>query len=143
MFLLGAIHRRIELDKRRRQLGLLAVADMDRPDTPISNGWTTLLRPLGTILPWARRDDVDRRPRRPGDRQTEHGDDHEHDGAADRRGRGLDDLERRRQECQFQIAPAREPDAGNGTTRAEASFISALPTFASADMLACRRCSAA
>ena len=101
---LGTAHGRIELDKDVVGIDALAVADMDRTH----DAGLERLDGLGTAArnDLARRhgDDVDRADARPGQRDAEHGDDREGDGAADRRRGRLDDLECGRQKREFVLS---------------------------------------
>ena len=142
MLLLGPVDRGIELDQH------VAGPDALSPSrtriartTPTSNGCTTLLRPVGTILPCA----VAMMSTWPNQAQAsatqKRGDDDVADRAADRRGRRLDDLQRRRQErrargCAAAGRRRKRHDAGGGLHRGSAAL-------ATPDMSACRRCSAA
>ena len=115
MVALGGVHRRIELDQHVARLDRLAVLTWIARTTPVSNGWMTLVRPLGTILPVAEAT----MSIVPQDAQASaSAEEHAIDGrdrAADRRRRRLDDLERRRQERElFAASVAR---SRNGTTR--------------------------
>ena len=111
---LGTAHGRVELDEDVAGLDALTVADMDRAH----HAGLERLDDLGAAArnDLARRDgdNVDRADTRPGQRSAEHGDDGERNGAADRRGRRFDDLERRRQKGEFVLstlyAPLRKGD---------------------------------
>ena len=57
---LGGVHGRIELDQHVARLDLWPSRTWIARTTPVSNGWMTLVRPVGTILPGGGGDDVDR-----------------------------------------------------------------------------------
>src|SRR5262249_56849838 len=98
MVALGLVHGRIELDQHLAGLDALPIAHMDRAHHSGLERLDDLGAPAGDDLSRCRRNDVDLAERRPYERQAEHGDDGYADGAANWRGRRLDDLERRRQE---------------------------------------------
>ena len=79
---------------------------MDRT-TPVSNGWITLVRPLGTIFPVA---DATMSIV-PAEAQISATQNKRYNGrsdrTADRRRRRFHDLKRRRQKCELFAAPAR------------------------------------
>src|SRR5215831_6560229 len=101
---LGTAHGRVKLDKGVAGPDALTVADVDRThhsglkrlDRFGSAGRNDLARRHG--------DNVDRADARPGERNAEHGDNGESDGAADRRRGSLDDLECGRQKREFVLA---------------------------------------
>ena len=101
---LGAAHGRIELKKDVAGTDALAVADVDRTH----HAGLERLDGLGAAArnDLARRhgDNVDRADARPGQRNAENGDDGESNGAADRRGGSLDDLEGGRQKREFVLS---------------------------------------
>ena len=83
--------------------------------TPVSNGWMTLVRPLGTILPVAEATMSIVPHQAQTSAAQNSSDDRDRDRAADRRRRRLHDLERRRQERQLLAAPvARAPERNDG-----------------------------
>ena len=81
--------------------------------TPVSSGWMTLVRPLGTIFPVAEATMSMVPQAGPAQRGAEQQDDDRRDGAADRRWRRLHDLERGRQERQLFGAPLRRTPKRN------------------------------
>ena len=101
---LGTAHGRVKLDKNVAGPDALTVADMDRThyaglkrlDRFGSAGRNDFARRHG--------DNVDRADARPGERNAEHGDNGESDGAADRRRGSLDDLECGRQKGEFVLS---------------------------------------
>ena len=101
---LGPAHGRIELDKDVAGLDALAVTDMDRTHDAGLERLDGLGAAARNDLAGRDGDNVDRADARPGQRNAEHGDDRGRDGAADRRGRRLDDLERRRQKREFVLS---------------------------------------
>ena len=72
-----------------------------------------MTRPLGTIFPGRGSDDIDMAESCPDQRQTEQRDDGRANRATNRRRRGLDDLQRRRQKGELVVFAA-FPFAGNG-----------------------------
>ena len=99
MLSFGGVIGRVEFDQHIAGLDLWPSRTWIALTTPVSNGWISLVRPLGTILPGA----VATMSTLPSDAQTSATQKTAMmvaaDRAADRRGRRLDDLERRRQEA--------------------------------------------
>ncbi len=104
---------RIELHQHLAGLHRLAVMHMDRADDAGLEGLQHLGAAGGDDLARSRRDDVDGAETRPDERHHEEQGNGAGDGAAHRRGRGLHDLQRRRQELKLGAAPARRPRQGN------------------------------
>ena len=77
---------------------------------PVSSGCTSLVRPLGMILPGATATMSTVPSAAQASREAGHRDDGDGDGAADRRRRRLDDLQRRRQEGELVRASGSEGD---------------------------------
>jgi hypothetical protein len=110
---LGAVHGWIEFDQHLANFYGLAVADVDGAHHAGLERLDQLGATAGDDLARRRRHDVHGAPCRPAERQAEEADDGGADGAARRRCRCFDNLERRREERGLIVAAAsdllREP----------------------------------
>ncbi len=125
--LVGLVRGRVDLDEHIAGNNGLAIRDMDGPHHA---GLERLdqLGPAGRDDPPRRGgDDIDMTDRGPGEREHQERDDGCGNAPADRRGRGLDDLQRRGQEFQLVAARARDAPRQRDNGRGGLSGLHATP----------------
>src|SRR5262245_27053542 len=101
---LGTAHGRIELEKNVASIYLLTIADMDATHDACLERLDCLGAAARNDLAGRHGDNVERADARQGQRNAEHGDDGESDGAANRRGGSFDDFEGGRQELELTLS---------------------------------------
>src|SRR5262249_26077756 len=106
MVAFGLVHGRIEIDQDLPSLDALPVADVDGPDDAGFERLDDFGAPTRDDFSRRRGDDVDLAKRRPGQGQAKQRNDRHTNGPPDRRGRRLDDFQRRRQKRELMLVTA-------------------------------------